>query len=519
MRVAPLLLSVLWLLHVTAVSAEEKPRPNIVLIVADDLGYSDLGSYGGEIGTPNLDRLAAGGLRFREFYNASRCWPTRAALLTGRYQHQVGLGGGVSFFYEDLPEPGPYQGYLATESPTIAEVLSAAGYRTYLSGKWHVGEHRPHWPRQRGFDRYFGLINGASSYFELLDEQPNVQMALDDEYWEPPPEGFYMTDAITDQAVGFLRDHAAGHGEEPFFLYLAYTAPHWPLHALPEDIDKYRQRYRQGWDEIRRRRYRRQQELVLVEARHVPSPRPESVPAWEALSQEAMDHWAHRMAVYAAMVDRLDQGIGRVVQALEETGASEHTAIFFFSDNGASDENLDYTQLHEPGTPVGTRGSFLGYEEPWAWVSNTPFRGYKASAYQGGVITPLIVHWPGRVRGAGELTRAVGHIMDLLPTFADLAGATPPKELAGRSLRPVLEGTAWEPHPALYWEHYGHRAVRQGRWKLLSREPAGSWELYDLGTDPTEQRDVARQHIKKVRALRQAWEGWAAAVGVEGWAP
>ncbi len=516
MRALPLVLSAVWLLAVSCAVAQEERRPNIVLIVADDLGYSDLGSYGGEIGTPSLDRLAAGGLRFRDFYNASRCWPTRASLLTGRYQHQVGLGGGVSVFYEPLPEPGPYQGYLAAGSPTIAEMLSAAGYRTYLSGKWHVGERRAHWPRQRGFDRYFGLINGVSSYFEILEEQANVRMALDDDPWKPPPEGFYMTDAITDHAAGFVRDHAADHGDEPFFLYLAYTAPHWPLHALPDDIDRYRERYRDGWDEIRRRRYRRQQELGLVEARHVPSPRPSSVPAWKTLDQVTRDHWAHRMAVYAAMVDRMDQGIGKVIRALEEAGSFENTAIFFLSDNGASDENLDYTGLHDVMAPIGSRGSFVGYEEPWAWVSNTPYRGYKASAYQGGIVTPMIVHWPGRIRGAGQLTRAAGHIVDLLPTFADLAGVAPPGELAGRSLRPVFEGGAWKPPPALYWEHFGHRAVRQGRWKLVSQEPDGAWELYDLGADPTEQRDVARREPSRVAALRQAWEAWAADAGVEG---
>ena len=260
--------------------------PNIVIILADDMGYSDIGAYGGEIETPHLNRLAKNGLRFRQFYNTGRCCPTRAALLTGRYPHQVGMGSMVSSLGSD-PDAGPYQGYLSEQSATIAEMLRSAGYRTYMSGKWHVGEKPEHWPRQRGFDRYFGLISGASSYFEIIRDQPRVrQMVLDDEPWSPPAENFYMTDAITDHALGILSEHSSGSRSLPFLLYVAYTAPHWPLHALPEDIKKYRGRYDIGWDSLRTERYRRMLNLGIIDDRHALSPRPDGLEAWASAADK-----------------------------------------------------------------------------------------------------------------------------------------------------------------------------------------------------------------------------------------
>ncbi len=263
------------------VSAPEPPRarPNIVVIMADDMGYADIGAYGGEIDTPNVDTLAREGIRFTQFYNTARCWPTRASLLTGLYPHQVGLGGAITPVGRPLGEPGAYQGYLSGSAPTVAELLRAAGYRTYMAGKWHLGERPEHWPRRRGFDRYFGLISGASSYFEIIRDQPRRrQMALDDEPWDPPDDGFYMTDAITDYAVRFIEDHASDRHDSPFFLYVPYTAPHWPLHALPEDIAKYEGRYDAGWDTLRAERYQRMKDLGLIGERHVLSPRPDSIP-------------------------------------------------------------------------------------------------------------------------------------------------------------------------------------------------------------------------------------------------
>ncbi|RMH61304.1 MAG: arylsulfatase [Bacteroidetes bacterium] len=495
-------------------------RPNIVIILADDLGYSDIGAYGGEVRTPHLDALAQNGVRFTQFYNAARCCPTRASLLTGLYPHQAGMGGMVSSLGSE-PEPGPYQGYLSDQSVTIAEVLKQAGYRTYMSGKWHVGEKPEHWPRRRGFDRYFGLISGASSYYEIITDQPRVrQMALDDAPWTPPAEGFYMTDAFTDYAVRFLDEHADEHAGEPFFLYLAYTAPHWPLHALPEDIARYQGRYDIGWDSLRAERHARMQAMGLLDARHALSPRPPSVPAWADATDRA--DWARRMEVYAAMIDRMDQGIGRVIEALEARGLRENTLVLFLSDNGGCAENIEGRNLHDPSVPIGARGSYVAYREPWANASNTPFRRYKQWTHEGGIATPLIAHWPAGLVDPGRIEPHVGHVIDLMATALDLAGVPYPdsldgraiRPLQGRSLLPVLRATPAENHEVLYWEHLGNRAVRQGPWKLVWAREVGAWELYRLDEDPTELRDLAERYPEQVQALERLWLDWAEDVGV-----
>jgi arylsulfatase len=498
--------------------APARKRPNIVVIMADDMGFSDLGCYGSEIRTPNLDRLAQDGLRFTQAYNAARCCPTRAALLTGLYPHQAGMGGMVSTSAKPRPA-GPYQGYLNRECVTIAEVLRGAGYRTYMSGKWHVGEAPEHWPRKRGFDRYFGLISGASSYFELLDEERGRRfMANDDAPYTPEGDQFYMTDAFSDHAVQYLDEHR--DPDTPFFLYLAYTAPHWPLHAWPEDIAKYRGTYRIGWDELRERRYRRLLELGIIDPKWRLSPRDPEVPAWDTV--ENKDDWDLRMAVYAAMIDRLDQGVGRVLDTLRRIGAEDNTLVLFLADNGGCHESVESRKLNKPGTLPGERGSFAAYQRPWANASNTPFRWFKHWVHEGGISTPLIARWPGRIQQRGVLTNQVAHVTDIMATCVDMAQAEYPETfeghpitpLAGKSLLPVFDGKTWEPHARLFWEHEGNRAVREGRWKLVAARQ-NEWELYDLEADRTELHNLAKEQPDRAAALLKTWEDWAAGCGVK----
>lgn len=507
-----------WAVPRTAAAATNN-RPNIVVIMADDMGFSDIGCYGSEIATPHLDGLAAEGLRFTQFYNAARCCPSRASLLTGLYPHQAGMGGMVSTLAKPKPE-GPYQGYLNDQCVTIAEVLRNSGYRTYMSGKWHVGEQREYWPRRRGFDRYFGLISGASSYWEILEEERKQRiMALDDERYLPEGDAFYMTDAFTDHAVEFLEQQPGP--EHPFFLYLAYTAPHWPLHAWPEDIAKYRGKYRIGWDELRQRRYQRLLELGIIDPKWALSPRDADVPPWDSV--EDQDDWDLRMSVYAAMIDRMDQGIGRVLAALKRIGAEENTLILFLSDNGGCHETAEGRKLHKPGTKPGERGSFTAYKRPWANASNTPFRLFKHWVHEGGIATPLIARWPAGISARGTLTHQMGHIIDLMPTCLETAGAvypaagrdgkTPVLPLEGRSLLPILQGKTREPHPELYWEHMGNRAVRQGAWKLVAAKN-GDWELFDMEADRTELHRLGAEHPGKAEELLSLYETWAKRVGV-----
>ena len=490
-----------------------RPRPNIILIMADDMGFSDLGCYGSEIATPNLDRLAAGGLRFTQFYNTARCCPTRAALLTGLYPHQAGVG----HMMEDRGAPA-YQGFLNDRCVTIAEVLRQSGYRTLMAGKWHVGEKRPHWPVDRGFDHHFGLISGASSYFSL-DVSRN--MARDDQPYKPEGERFYMTDAFTDAAISFLDQERpsatrpAGADAKPFFLYVAYTSPHWPLHAWPEDIAKYRGRYMIGWDALRQKRFARMTELGIIDPRWGLTPRGQKAPAWdEAQDKETLDL---KMAVYAAQIDRMDQNIGRLLAKVREIGAEQNTLVLFLADNGGCAEEVDRGKA---GAPAGSKESYLSYGLPWANASNTPFRLYKHWVHEGGISTPLIASWPSVIRKGGGLTDQVGHLIDLMATCVDVAGATYPATyqgheitpLEGKSLLSILEGKHRDGHEALYWEHEGNRAVRQGNWKLVSRHPGG-WELYDMKADRTELNNLAATRPDKVKELSEMYARWAKKVG------
>jgi arylsulfatase len=481
-------------------------RPNIVLIMADDMGFSDIGCYGGEIRTPTIDRLAARGIRFTQFYNTARCCPTRASLLTGLYPHQAGIGHMVG----DEGTPA-YQGYLNDRCVTIAEALRPAGYRTLMCGKWHVGEKRPHWPCDRGFDHYYGLISGASNYWRL---EAGQEMARDNESIQPEGEKFYMTDAFTDNALGFLDKF--GREEKPFFLYLAYTCPHWPLHAWPEDIAKYKGKYMMGWDALRLERRRRQVQTGIVQERWPLTPRDPAAQPWDDVKDK--DAADLRMAVYAAQIDRMDQNIGRLVRKLEELGALDNTLILFLADNGGCAEAVN---RGKEGVPPGPADSFMSYGLPWANASNTPFRLYKHWVHEGGIATPLVAHWPARIKQGGAITPQVGHLVDLMATCCDVAGAEYPKTregrditpLEGRSLAPVFDGRQREPHHAIFWEHEGNRAVRQGKWKLVSRSP-GAWELYDMEADRTELTDLAAREPDRMRDMVAAYDAWAAKVGV-----
>ncbi len=494
-------------------------RPNIVLVMADDMGYSDIGCYGGEIHTPNLDRLAAGGLRFSQFYNAARCCPTRAALLTGLYPHQAGVGHMVGNY--GYPA---YQGSLNDRCVTIAEALRPAGYHTLMAGKWHVGENRPHWPTDRGFDRYFGLISGAANYFDISKTKADGvvrKMALDDRPYQPPTQGFYMTDAFSDHAVEFLDKH--GRDERPFFLYLAYTAPHWPLHARPEDIARYKGTYRKGWEQLRDERYRRLVEMGLISAEWEMSPRDaESAPWPQEKDPELMDL---KMAVYAAQIERMDHGIGRVLDKIRDLGKKDNTLVMFLADNGGCAEGGPRGfDNRRNGLPPGGVDSYMSYGLSWANASNTPFRRYKHWVHEGGIATPFIAHWPAVIKNKGAITHEVGHIVDVMATCLDAAGVTYPKEhegteltpLAGKSLLPLFRGRGRQGHDALFWEHQGNRAVRRGRWKLVAAH-GGPWELYDLQADRTELHKPAAKYPEKVEELKTLYEAWAERCGVQPW--
>jgi arylsulfatase len=513
--------------HAHAAEPGRAAKPNIVVILADDMGFSDLGCYGSEIATPNIDRLAAGGVRFTQFYNNARCCPTRASLLTGLYPHQAGVGHMV----QDLGSPA-YRGDLNHRCVTIAEVLHSGGYHTAMAGKWHVTPltaSKDNWPRQRGFDDFFGLIGSVRSYYDPPTlTRDNTPIKAD--------KGFYLTDRITDHAVGSIEKLT--RTKEPFFLYVAYTAPHWPMHALPDDIAKYRDKYRIGWDELRQRRHRRMIEMGLVDRRWALTPRDERAPAW---SDAADKEWQERrMAVYAAMIDRMDAGVGRILKQLDESGQADNTLILFLSDNGGCAEEIPakwrgqmFPMTTRDGRPTkvgndpaalpGPDDVFQSYGLPWANASNTPFRLYKHWVHEGGIATPLIVRWPALIHKP-SITHQVGDIIDIMATCLDVAGVEYPEKFKGRgilpqegkSLLPIFQGKTRPGHEALFWEHEGNRAVRQGQWKLVTEE-RGGWELYDLEADRTELHNLAAKQPEKVKELSALYEQWAKKVGVVPW--
>ena len=495
--------------------------PNIVVIMADDMGYSDVGSYGGEIKTPYIDLLAYKGLRFTQFYNGGRCCPSRASLLTGLYPHQAGMGSMVSSV-ESVVDPGPYQGFLNNHSVTMAEVLREVDYRAYMSGKWHVGEKQEHWPLTRGFDRYFGLISGASSYYEIIKEQPRIrQMVLDNEVWDPPDTGFYMTDAITNYAIRFIREHVQTYKRKtPFFLYVAYTAPHWPLHALPNDIARYSGVYDIGWDSLRIERFERMKQEGIIDGSTKLPERPQSIPAWDEVENKEL--WTRRMEVYAAMVDRMDQGVGRIIKILDESQSLRNTIIFFLSDNGGSPEDVRGRNLNDSTKAVGARGSYDAYREPWANMSNTPFRYYKAWMHEGGISTPFIVYWGKGISDPGRIIHDPGHIIDIMSTIVEVSRADYPTEvngvpvvpMQGKSLAPLFSGETRDGHEAIYWEHNGRRAMRKDYWKIVAPRHSDQWELYNLQTDRNELNNVADTYPDILTQMEREWNIWADSVGV-----
>jgi arylsulfatase len=502
------------------VRAADAPRPNIVVILADDMGFSDIGCYGSEIPTPNLDRLAADGLRFTQFYNTARCCPSRAALLTGLYPHQAGIGHMV----QDLGLIG-YRGRLNDRCVTIAEVLHGAGYFTAMTGKWHVGQNFGVVPWKRGFQRSLDAPEGRFYYPEaagagvMLDGKRYAvgaelyldgrRLAADD---PALPAGWYSTDLWTDYGIRFV-DEALAAGK-PFFLYLAHNAPHFPLQAPQEEIARFRGRYKVGWDQLRRDRHARQIEQGIVERAWRLSPRPPPVRAWESLSPGEQDRFDHIMAIYAAVVAHLDRSVGRFVDALRQRGVLDDTLILFLSDNGANAESGPAGRLE--GALPGSARSVVFQGQSWATLSNTPLRRYKHFNHEGGIATPLIVHWPRRIKTPGELRKQPGHVVDIMATCVEVAGAAYPAEFGGKPILP-MEGTSLLPaldnrpvrRESICWEHEGNAAIRVGDWKLVRLGADGPWELYDLAADRTETADLAAARPELVRELARKWEAWA----------
>jgi arylsulfatase len=534
-------------------------QPNVIIIMADDVGYSDIGCYGGEIATPNLDALAAGGVRFTQFYNTARCCPTRAALLTGLYPHQAGIGHMMG----DYGIEG-YRGDLNRRSVTIAEALKPAGYRTYAAGKWHVtpGDtpkalaDRHNWPLQRGFDRFYGTIHGAGSFWDpssLVRDNQLITAANDPAY--RPSEDYYYTDAISDHAAKFIREHKRDQAGRPFLLYVPYTAAHWPMHARERDIAKYKGKYDNGYGPVRAARWAKQKQLGIADA------------AW-GLAPQAGD-WAkvknkefeiRCMEVYAAMLTVMDEGIGRIVAELKATGQYENTVICYLQDNGGCAETNGRTGTFTPrpaaptsppmardaqqfssrpdqtrdGYPVrggsgvmpGPADTYVAYGGDWANVSNTPFREYKHWVHEGGIATPLIVHWPAGISTArrGKIDAQPGHLIDLMATCVDLSGAHYPTKFNGEtitpmegvSLRPALQGKSLQRAQPIFWEHEGNRAVREDRWKLVSKFPGG-WELYDMTADRTEAHDLAAKEPVRLKAMIASYHAWAKRAHVVPW--
>ena len=514
-------------------------QPNIILIMADDMGFSDIGSYGSEIHTPNLDRLAANGVKFTQFYNGARCCPTRASLLTGLYAQQTGIG----YMHDDWGHPS-YTGDLNNQCITMAEALKGAGYTTHMSGKWHVTKQMGHftnnpeltskhnWPLQRGFDSFFGTITGAGSFFDpitLVKGNDPVE----------PFEDFYYTDAINANTVNFINEHSKEKGGTPFFAYVAHVAPHWPLHALPEDIEKYKGYYDKGWDQIRTERLASMKSLGLIDDHLELTERDSRVPAWE---DEEHQEWRIRaMEVYAAQIDNMDQGIGRIIQALENNNLLDNTLIVFLSDNGGCAEVITeswighwISEITRDGKPVisgnipglmpGPEETYQSYGVGWANASNTPFRLYKHFSHEGGISTPLIMHWPDGIRFRDEWREYPSHLIDLMPTFLEIAGAKYPDQfngedivpLEGRSLMPYINNDQAEREDPLFWEHGGNRAVRDGRWKLVQQHNQ-EWELYDIIMDRSETNNLVEEMPEKVNELKSKYEAWAERIGVLPW--
>lgn len=520
-------------------------RPNIILIMADDLGYSDLGCYGGEINTPTLDLLASKGIRFTQFYNAGRCCPTRASLLTGLYPHQAGIGQMTM----DAGKPG-YRGFLTANTVTLAEVLKGAGYSTGMAGKWHVSETRAleadkqlkwlshqenygpfsdtsQYPTARGFDRYFGNIWGVVDYFDPFSLVNGKEQVAE------VPSNYYHTDAISDTAIAYVEQFSKKR--KPFFLYVAYTAPHWPLQALREDIKKYEDFYKDGWEALREKRYKKILKLGLLDSTNAAlSPWMFPNKNWSENKDSCWD--AHAMAVHAAMVDRMDTGIGRLIHRLRQLNKLDNTLLLFLSDNGASPENpafygpgFDRAGSLRDGRKVtfplvkseqnrpGSQTVLAGIGEQWAHAVNTPFRYWKAKTFEGGICTPLIAHWPEGIESGNLISNEVGHVIDFMATFVDVAQAKYPQEfkgkkitpMRGKSLIPIFKSGNREDPEYIFWEHFGSKGLRQGQWKIVQFDNQSAWQLFDMEKDRTETRDLSRQHPGILASMKSKWEQMA----------
>lgn len=520
-------------------------QPNIILMMADDLGYSDLGCYGGEIQTPNIDFLAKNGIRYRQFYNTSRCCPTRASLLTGLYNQQAGIGK-----MTELENQRGYQGHLTDKAVTLAEVLKLAGYQTGMTGKWHVsntivqkdpkeqlawlnhykdfGEFSPidQYPTNHGFDKFFGTIWGVIDFFDpfsLVNGTKPVKTV---------PKEYYHTDAINDTTVSYINGFAKS--DKPFFIYVAQNAPHWPLMAKPEDIEKYKDTYKKGWNAIRLGCYEKMSKLGLIDPATTKL-EPDAINAQQWENNPTKDWDAQAMAVHAAMVDRMDQGIGRIINALRQNGQLDNTLIMFLSDNGASPEDcakygkgFDRPSETRDGREIvyatekqalpGPQTSYTSIGPRWATVLNTPYRYWKAESLEGGINTPLIAFWPNGITAKkGSFSDHVGHVMDFMSTFCELAGATYPKKHKGNEVTPTtgssltasFTGKPSKGHTELFNEHFGARYARKGNWKLVSLARDTTWQLFDLQKDKTEINDLAAKNPGKVKELSDLWQKWA----------
>jgi arylsulfatase A-like enzyme len=490
-------------------------RPNILFILADDLGFSDIGCYGGEISTPNLDKLAAQGVRFTQFYNTGRCWPTRAALLTGYYAQQIRMD----------PPAAELPGW----TRLLPQYLKPLGYRSYHSGKWHIQAARLP-VRFGGFDRSYRLEDHNRNFYP-------TNHWIDDVRQPPVTKGsnYYTTTAFADFLITCLKEHSAKYASAPFFAYLPFTVPHFPLQAPPQDIARYRDKYLAGWDVIRKKRYERQRQMGIVDCA-LSAPEPEIVAhwsligaelkkeigpgevvravRWSELSDEERRFQATKMAIHAAMIDRMDREIGRVLEQLKAMGAFENTIILFASDNGASAEFLNRGDKHDPSAPLGSGGSYLCLGPGWSTAGNTPFRLHKSWTHEGGIATPLIVHWPKGISAHGELRHAPGHVIDFVPTVLDVLGVMPEQTwngskvppLPGRSLQPVFAKDAMIERDYLFFHHENNRAVRIGDWKLVSKRPdTNSYALYNLKNDRAEEMDLAGEESKRAGEMSSQW--------------
>lgn len=500
-------------------------RPNIVVLFADDMGFSDIGSFGSEIETPNLDRLASNGLRYTHFYNTGRCCPSRASILTGLYSHQADIGHMAG----DLGVKG-YRDRLSFDSLTMAEVLGASGYHTIMTGKWHLGWRDEGSPTARGFQHFYGTRGYIDSYYTIV---PRTEIYLGEELVLPvtetpvnhlkPEEEWYTTDVFTDYALHFI-DEVRKQDEKPFFLYLAYNAPHFPLHGKPEDTAKYRGKYKEGWQRFREQRHRKLRELGIIEEEWALSPL--EVEAWDSLTETQRDDLDFKMALFAGIIDRLDRNVGRVMEHLASIGELENTLIVFVSDNGGTKEtglfgikgDKNTVENYDEWARVG--GWTSSYGQGWANLSNAPFRRYKRENHEGGISAPFIVHWPAKIEEGGGLRNQLAHLIDLMPTFVEVSGAEYPEKFRNHSIQP-MEGISLVPSfsesdpvsRTLFWEHEGNRAVREGDWKLVGSRN-GPWELYDMSRDRTELNDLIGAEEERAKELRLKWDDWAAKVNV-----